>query len=126
MRKQYYFKPSEKGYYAWDINRLIEKSKNLKIIEISISSIKELDEPFWYGNKNDIPTVRSIVDHMKIINDVNLKYPIILSAENLVMDGMHRISKALLLGIPMIRAVKFNKTPIPDYTDVYPDELPYG
>lgn len=125
MRKQYHFQPSEKGFYAWDIDKLIEESKNLNIIEIDISTIKELDEDFWYRGKNDIPTVRSIVDHMKIINEVSLPYPIILSADNSLMDGMHRVSKALLKGISKVRAVKFIKTPLPDYEDVYPDDLPY-
>jgi len=104
---------------------LIEESKNLDVIEINISTIKELDEAFWYNGKNDIPTIRSIVDHMKLINEVSLKYPIILSAENLVMDGMHRVSKALFKGISKVRAVKFIKTPLPDFKDIYPDELPY-
>ncbi len=54
MRKQYYFQPSGKGYYAWDVDRLIEKSKNLEIKEIEISGIKELDEPFWYDNNGAI------------------------------------------------------------------------
>ncbi|MCK5371790.1 MAG: hypothetical protein KAQ62_24680 [Cyclobacteriaceae bacterium] len=125
MRKQYHYQPSEKGFYAWDVDKLIEESKNLDVIEINISTIKELDEAFWYNGKNDIPTIRSIVDHMKLINEVSLKYPIILSAENLVMDGMHRVSKALFKGISKVRAVKFIKTPLPDFKDIYPDELPY-
>lgn len=98
MRKQYHFQPSEKGFYTWDIDKLIEESKNLNIIEIDISTIKELDEDFWYRGKNDIPTVRSIVDQMKIINEVSLTYPIILSADNSVMDGMYRDSKAFIKG----------------------------
>ena len=125
MRKQYHFQPSEKGFYAWDVDKLIENSKNFDIIEIEISQIREVDENFWYNGQNDIPTIRSIVDHMKLIEEVSLAYPIILSAENSVMDGMHRVSKALLKGIPKVRAVKFIKTPLPDYEDVYPDDLPY-
>ena len=125
MRKQYHFQPSENGFYAWDVDKLIEESKNLDVIEIKISTIRELDEAFWYCGKNDIPTIRSIIDHMKLINEVDLEYPIILSAENFVMDGMHRVSKALLKGIPKVSAVQFTKTPVPDFKDVYPDELSY-
>lgn len=124
MRKQYHFQPSEKGFYAWDIDKLIEGSKDLNILETDISKIKVLDEDFWYIGKNDIPTVSSIVEHMKIINEVSLTYPIILSTDNSVMDGMHRVSKALLKGISKVRAVKFIKTPLPDYEEVYPDDLP--
>ena len=125
MRKQYHFQASEKGFYAWDIDKLIEESKNIDVIEIKISTIGELDEAFWYSGKNDIPTIRSIVDHMKLIDEVDLEYPIILSAENYIMDGMHRVSKALLKGIPKVSAVQFTKTPVHDFKDVYPDELSY-
>ena len=61
----------------------------------------------------------------ELINEVRLEYPIILSAENFVMDGMHRVSKALLKGIPKVSAVRFTKTPLPDFKDVYPDDLLY-
>ena len=77
MRKQYHFQPSENGFYAWDVDKLIDESKNLNVTEIKISTIRELDEAFWYRGKNDIPTIRSIVDHMKLINEVRLEYPII-------------------------------------------------
>ena len=61
----------------------------------------------------------------ELINEVSLEYPIILSTENFVMDGMHRVSKAILKGIPKVDAVQFTKTPLPDFKDVYPDDLLY-
>jgi len=54
-----------------------------------------------------------------------LKYPIILSKEGRVMDGMHRIIKALLLGHKTIKAVQFKEDLQPDHVDVQEDELPY-
>ncbi len=41
-------------------------------------------------------------------------YPIILSAEGWVMDGMHRNCMALLLDMPTIRAVQLSINPPPD------------
>ena len=41
------------------------------------------------------------------------------------MDGMHRIAKALMLGLGTIDAVQFPVTPAPDYQGVRPEELPY-
>lgn len=35
------------------------------------------------------------------------------------------IPKLLLKEISKVGAVKFIKTPLPDYEDVYPDDLPY-
>ena len=125
MRKQYHFRRSRNGYYAWDIDRLILLSKSIKIKEVSLNVIKELDEDFWYGSEGDIATCRSIVGHMRLIHEADLSYPIILSSENRVMDGMHRVCKALYEGNERIKVVQFEKTPKPDYEDVYPDELSY-
>lgn len=87
--------------------------------------MKEMDENFWFQNENDVATCRAIVDHIKLIQDVDLSFPIILSSDGRVMDGMHRVAKALLQGRDEIYAVQFSKTPESDYEDVYPDELPY-
>ena len=125
MRKQYHFRPSKNGFYAWDVDCLIELTKNLDIQEVQIDSIQELDEDFWFSNDNITPTCRVIAEHAKLINEAELKYPIILSSNGRVMDGMHRISKATMLGSKIILAVKFLEDPIPNYTDVYPDDLPY-
>lgn len=123
IRKQYYFKPSPNGYYAWDIDNLIALSKSIKVTKVQLSEIKELDQPYWYGNNTDIPTCRSIVDHLRLINAVDLNYPIILGDDRSVMDGMHRVARALLLEHTYIVAKIFDKTPDPDYVDMYPEQL---
>ena len=125
MRKQYHFKPSPNGYFAWDVDRLIELSKDLEAINFPLSKIRELDEPYWYEEEKNTPTCRSVVDHMRLINAVDLAFPIILAADYSVMDGMHRVGRALLDEQDTILAKKFSKTPAPDFTDVYPDELEY-
>lgn len=123
MRKQYYFKPSNNGFYAWDVDKLVAESKNFPIIEIEVTNIKELSEPYWYADA--IPTCKSIVDHFKILTETSLECPIILAADNSVMDGMHRVCKAYLENKKTINAVKFKKMPEPDYEDVTPEDLPY-
>lgn len=125
MRKQYHFRPSQNGYYAWDIDRLIALSKNFGRKEVSLDTIRELDENYWFGGEGDVATCRAIVDHMWLIQEADLSFPIILSSEGRVMDGMHRVAKALYEGKDKISAVQFRETPEPDYEDVYPDELPY-
>ncbi|MOA54550.1 hypothetical protein D3C78_1781890 [compost metagenome] len=55
----------------------------------------------------------------------DLAYPIILDSEGRVMDGMHRVSKALMQGATHIDAVQFEQDPAPDYVDCDPDALPY-
>ena len=125
MRKQYFFLPSDRGYHAWDVDRLVELTRNIPEISVKLSDISELDENFWYQGENDIPTVRSMVEHFQLVRDTSLEYPIILSAQGRVMDGMHRVAKALMLGHERINARQFDTDPPPDHSDVYPNELSY-
>jgi hypothetical protein len=125
MRKQYHFLPSKQGFYAWDVDKLVEKSKDLPRITVALDTLKELDENYWYQSPDARPSCRSIVEHARLINEADLQYPIILSKNGRVMDGMHRVAKALLLGHLDIYAVKFTEEIAPDYEDVYEDELPY-
>jgi hypothetical protein len=123
MRKQYYFLPSKNGFYAWDIDRLVQLSTGLPVIDIKLSNIQELDEQFTENGK--ALTYRSVAAHLNLVHDADLKYPIILSKSGRVMDGMHRVIKALMLGHETIKAVQFNEDLKPDFVDVQEDDLPY-
>ena len=126
LRKQYHFRPSNRGLYAWDVDRLIRLTKDLEPKFISVDSIKELDENFWFGGKGDNPTCRAVAEHAKLIQETDLSFPVILCAKGRVMDGMHRVCKAVLEGKEVIKAVQFSVDPEPDFEDVQsPDELPY-
>jgi len=54
-----------------------------------------------------------------------MAYPIILAPDGRVMDGMHRVVRALLEGLPTIAAVRFDVHPEPDYRNCDPGLLPY-
>ncbi|MCK5585273.1 hypothetical protein KAJ02_04310 [Candidatus Bipolaricaulota bacterium] len=125
MRKQYHFRPTERGVLIWDVGRLVELTKDFPRIEVSLSDIRELDESFWFDAEGDKPTCRRIALHAKLINETDLKHPIILSQDGRVMDGMHRVCRALISGVETIQAVQFEEDPEPDYIDVSPDDLPY-
>lgn len=125
MRKQYYFRPSRQGHYAWDVDRLVELTKTFQRRRVKLNDIREIDEVFWFGNKSDELTWRSIIEHLRLIRETDLSYPIILAADGRVMDGMHRVAKALLEGQETIEAVQFTQDPEPDYENVHPDDLPY-
>ena len=124
MRKQYHFRPSKHGAFAWDVDRLVALTRDFSRVQVPLSLIRELDEPFWFGH-DDVPTCRAIVGHARLIEATDLSHPIILSSDGRVMDGMHRVCKAVLLGHPTITSVRLTTYPTPDYTDVHPDELPY-
>lgn len=124
MRKQYYFRPSARGFLAWDVDRLVALTKGFPRLQVALTAIRELDEAFWFEG-NNVPTWRAVLDHARLIDEADLSFPIILSVDGRVMDGMHRVAKAILLGRTTIEAVQFPDDPKPDYVNVNPDELPY-
>ncbi len=68
-------------------------------------------------------TCRDVVEHAQLILEADCDYPIILSAEGHVMDGMHRVAKACLLGLEEVPAVQFATDPEPDYIEPVPEWL---
>jgi hypothetical protein len=121
MRKQYHFRPSAAGLRAWDIDRLVALSKCLEGQLVPVASIRELDEPYW----GEPMTCRNVAEHAGLIEEADLGCPIILSSDGGIMDGMHRVLKALIRGESHIRAVRFLTDPEPDFVGVDPDDLPY-
>jgi hypothetical protein len=121
MRKQYHFRPSAAGLRAWDVDRLLALTRHLDPQLVPVASIRELDEPYWA----EPMTCRNVAEHARLINESDLGYPVILSSDNRVMDGMHRVLKALIQGESHIRAVRFLTDPEPDFVGVDPDDLPY-
>lgn len=90
---------------------------------MALTDIRELEEP-WFG-ADESPTWQALVEHVKLMDAADLSFPIILAADGAVMDGMHRVAKALRAGSTDIEAVQFIVDPQPDYMNVQPADLPY-
>jgi hypothetical protein len=105
------------------VHRLVRLTPDYRMQQVSLTLIAELDECFWF--EGEPATCRAVALHAKLIQETDLGYPIILSASGRVMDGMHRVCKALLEGRPTINAVQFTTDPEPDYIDADVDALPY-
>ena len=58
-------------------------------------------------------TLREMVTHMKAVNAADLKKPVILDEDGELMDGRHRLMKAMLIGAKTIKAVRFDENPSP-------------
>ncbi len=89
-----------------------------------MQDVREVDTAYWFDHGHE-PTVRAVVEHMRLVNEADLRYAIIVDPDGRVMDGMHRVAKALLLRHSTIGAKRLPSLPNPDYTDVQPDDLPY-
>lgn len=98
----------------WFVSRLIEKTKDLPVQEMPMTALNTC----YLQPRSD--NMAEFVNHVRKVLDADLKYPIILDDEGYVMDGRHRIAKALLEGHETIKFVRFEETPSPDY--VVPEE----
>ena len=107
------------------MRKLLVSAESLPIEDVALSSIKEVDEPYWFGEGGDAPTCRRIMDHATQVAGTDLAYPILLCADGRIMDGMHRVMKALGFGYKVIKARKLLETPSPDFIDVAPEDLDY-
>ena len=123
MRKQYYFRPSDEGLLSWDVDRLVELTRDLPRKSVFLTEIRELDEA-WFGD-GERPTWRAMIEHIRLIEQADLAFPIILSANGDVMDGRHRVAKAALQERLVIEAVQFAEDPAPDHVGLGPTDLPY-
>ena len=123
IRPQYHFRQSPQGLLAWNVQRLIKLTNKFKARNISLLNIAELDINHWYTH--NIPTCRSIAEHSNLICEADITFPIILDQKGRVMDGMHRVCKALSMGMSEISCVQFESDPAPDYVGKDPYELPY-
>lgn len=125
IRAQYFFRESGRGLLAWNVRRLIKLSCDFPVAEVQLTEIAELDETHWYQHEGDSPTCRSLLKHMQLIDDVDAGFPIILDQDGRVMDGMHRVCRAVRDGKESVPAVQFAVTPDPDFIGCDPDKLPY-
>ena len=121
MRKQYFFRESPHGLMSWDVDRLVGLSKALPRKMVPLSAIREL-EGGWLSDDDEPSALR---EHLKLIDEADLSYPIILSANGAVMDGRHRVAKAAREGRREIEAVQFEEDPEPDHVGLGPNDLPY-
>ncbi len=96
----------------WYTDRLWELSKDLTPFWISLGEIAELNSDCWFGSRE--PTLREVAKHADRIAKADLSYPIIFNDDGSLIDGGHRICKALINGQRSILAVKFSEMPTPD------------
>ena len=101
-------------WWVWDIERLWRLSEHLPIKTVPLASITNFDEVCWFPPDGDKPTCRVVAAHAKRIYEADFTHPIILSAKGDLMDGMHRLAKAWILGMDEVQVVQFEEDPEPD------------
>ncbi len=98
--------------FVWDTERLWSLSASFPPFEIEVDSIRELDADCWFEGK--VPTLREVAKHCERINAAPTDRPIILNDDGSLMDGGHRLCRALIKGRKTVLAVQFPEMPEPD------------
>lgn len=93
---------------SWSVARLIELSKDEPVYEVPTFIFNTWQWP-WEDNLS----LSKFLCHVKRVNDADLSYPILINADGGIIDGVHRLCKACVLGIPTIK-VKYITLPAPD------------
>lgn len=99
------------GDKVWAVTNLIARAKDLVPFDLPLAAI-------YSGTQVWTPTgsAYGIAFHVRRALDVSTEYPIILCQEGFIMDGWHRVLRALIDGKATIKAVRFDSTPPHDYT----------
>lgn len=89
----------------YPIPNLITASKDFEVFNLEVA--------FLYKGDAVAPdtTLLEFAEHMKLVMKSNLRFPIMLSPLNNLLDGRHRLTKAIYLGNKTIKAVKFETMP---------------
>ena len=103
------------------MDRLVALAKHLQPQLVPVATIRELDEPY----RSESMTPRNLAEHARLIAEADFACPVILSSDGRVMDGMHRVLKALMQDKRYILAVRFAVDPPPDFENANPHDLPY-
>jgi len=94
---------------VWRTKNLIEKSKDLPVFKFSIEFM--LDKEIGWNLTN----VRDYCVHFERVKNADITIPIILRNDGCIMDGYHRVIKALTMGIKQLPARQFEVSPEPDF-----------
>ena len=96
----------------WKTETLIKESSNLPVFRFNLDHVS-LDEVIRWKLIN----LRDYYVHFKRVMDADLSIPIILRDDGYIMDGWHRVIKALSCGMKYLPAKQFVINPTPDFTE---------
>lgn len=117
MQSTVYFPKTKRYPYErqWELKEIWESSKNLKVQKIKVSELwdSRYKKAWCWQHENEEINNDFFLHHMQRVLNADLSYPIVLSEENLIFDGVHRLMKAKHVGLDYIECVKFEKDPDP-------------
>jgi disulfide oxidoreductase YuzD len=97
----------------WDLKDIWKSTKDFQKKKIKISELWDTRyaKAWCWQHEEEVINNEFFLHHMERVLKADLSYPIILSEENLIFDGVHRLVKAKHLGLEYIEYVQFKKDP---------------
>ena len=97
----------------WNTQSLWDQARGLERFELEAESVPKLDRDCWFDNEKP-PTLRRVAEHCRRILESTKEFPVILNDDGSLMDGGHRLCRALIEGKTTVTAVQFKVMPMPD------------
>lgn len=98
---------------TFKIESLLRAAEGLPVIAYPVEKEKLLEEAIMWRLDN----FHDFLVHWKRVKEADLAKPLILRSDGYVMDGWHRLIKAILEGKAELPAKKFEIDPEPDFSE---------
>ena len=100
--------------WRWKAKTLWEFSQKYDVHDLPVENfLDELNKDRWFSNYHT-PTVINVARHLTRVLNADLQFPIIVFNNKIVLDGTHRLVKAILLGEKTVRAIVLPELPESD------------
>ena len=113
------FLPNTKRYphpRKWSLEHIWEISNDIAIENISVDYLwdKMYKDIYVWLDENEELSNKHFIHHMGRVLEADMNYPIVLSEEDYILDGVHRLLKAKYYGLKTITCRRFITDPVPN------------
>lgn len=123
MQRSHFYSRVENGRRLyWQVSRLWREAEALPVLDLAIEAL-DLDQTVWF-EPGETPTVRKVTEHLRRVLATDPERPIILSASGELMDGWHRLARAIMEGHESIAGVRLPRYLSPDLVEELDAEEP--
>ncbi|PTY06738.1 chromosome partitioning protein ParB [Verrucomicrobia bacterium LW23] len=99
----------------WDVPTLWRMAEDLPTEVVALADLADIDRVAWYGGDKHHGrlTVRQFAQHMRRVAEADMSRPILLAPDGWVLDGYHRLARALAEGRASLPAKRLHTLPEP-------------
>lgn len=98
----------------WKVENLVKYADTLPSYMKPLSELRALVFESGFPGLSQNPTYAELAYHTRVSVEADLSFPIILGEDGRIVDGHHRVLKALIEGKTHILCVQFVLDPEPD------------